>query len=82
MHDLLDEAFGCLGLLAVLVAVTFVMTCTGEVVQGRRAFDATTNCEKERAIARRKLLSTHVVCIPENKRQDTTTVRLDVRGSR
>lgn len=82
MHDLFEEAMGCLGLLAVLAVAVGMLTCTGEVVQSRRAFDATTACEAQRAVARRQLLSTKVICIPENKRQDTTTVRLDVKDTR
>lgn len=70
--------YGCLGFLIVAAAAVLVGTCGGEMVQSRRAFDATTQCEAQMKEPRRQLLSTKVVCVPIKARQDTSTVRLNV----
>lgn len=45
-------------------------------VQDFRAFDARMACEAKRMEPRRRELSTKVVCVPINTRQDTTTVQV------
>ena len=75
-----DVAMGCLG-------IAFMLLIAGLVVAGglalvdslhydRASFAAQTACMAKRGVPQRKWLSTEVVCVPANTRQDTTTVQI------
>jgi hypothetical protein len=80
VSDLEDFGMGCAGLILVLLLVGMLGLMAGaaldSVVFERRAFAKTTACETTRGVPRRKLFSTEVICVPENARQDTTTINL------
>lgn len=82
IDDLMDSLPGCLIAVLVLGILSIGAAVVVDGFYGRAAFDETTACEAQRAVARRKAFSTKVICIPENRRQDTTTVRLDVKDTR
>ena len=62
---------------ALLVAILLLGFVMDAVYYGRKAFAATSACEAGRMQARRKVLSTDVVCIPAYRttKADTLTVQ-------
>lgn len=78
MRDWIDDVLipTAMGILAIL-AVGFFVSCGAEVGYfDRKAFAAKEACLQRRMRPDRKLLSTDVICVPDNARQDTTTVNV------
>lgn len=67
------------------IGALFFVTMLGAIaaivdtVKERQSFGAITACQASRGVPKRQSLTTHVVCIPDNARQDTSTVNLRLK---
>ncbi|MGN6206010.1 hypothetical protein [Humibacter sp.] len=82
MDEIADITMGCFAVLFVLGVALLLTWLVADSVQSYRAFDAIAACQTQRMEPVRRNLSTKVVCVPINTRQDTTTVNVNTRADR
>lgn len=73
------KVIGCGLLFLVGVLLLAAAAAVTDVVMDRNSFAAQTECEARRMTPRRQMLTSNVICVPVNTRQDTTTVNLNTK---
>lgn len=78
--DLMMSGLGCMMAVIAIGLAGLVVGVAADTFYERRAFPAITACETRRMTPDRRLLSSTVVCVPTNTRQDTTTVNVNAKS--